>query len=502
MALLERADWYDIARDTNWTPKYVSQEALFPDVMTGAQGVAMAKWQSYDEPYKTSYPEYVRVQREKDAGAYSVKAALERSNIFASADPGWHSILKAHYGSLAVGEYAAMSGEARMVRFGQAPGMRNMATFGMLDENRHAQLQLYYPHDLVSKDRQFDWAQKAYHTNEWAAIAVRHTLDDLFMARSATETAIMLTFAFETGFTNMQFLGLAADAAETGDYTFASLVSSIQTDESRHAQIGGPALEVLIANGRKAEAQKLVDVAIARTWRLFAILTGPSMDYYTPIEHRKQSFKEFMQEWIVGQFERSLIELGLDLPWYWDKMLAEFEYQHHAYHLGLWYWRKTLWWNPAAGVTPECRDWLEEKYPGWNASFGKCWDVITDNLLAGREDLTQPETLPVLCNMSQIPICAIPGDGWNVKDYPLDYEGRSYHFNSEIDRWVFEQDPIRYRDHMSLVDRFLAGEVQPPTLAGALAYMGLSAPEMGDDAHKNAWADAFRPDPVAKNAAE
>ena len=53
-----------------------------------------------------------------------------------------------------------------------------------------------------------------------------------------------------TGFTNMQFLGLAADAAEAGDFTFASLISSIQTDESRHAQIGGPALHARIFGGR------------------------------------------------------------------------------------------------------------------------------------------------------------------------------------------------------------------------------------------------------------
>ena len=254
MALLERHEWYDIARSTNWTPKYVTEDQLFPDVMTGAQGVPMENWEVYDEPYKTSYPEYVRIQREKDAGAYSVKAALERSRIYENADPGWRSILKAHYGAIALGEYAAMSAEARMCRFGRAPGMRNMATFGMMDENRHAQIQLYFPHEYAPKDRQFDWAHKAYHTNEWAAIAARHTFDDLFMARSATEIAVMLTFAFETGFTNMQFLGLAADAAEAGDFTFASLISSIQTDESRHAQIGGPALQVLIANGRKAEA--------------------------------------------------------------------------------------------------------------------------------------------------------------------------------------------------------------------------------------------------------
>ena len=89
MALLERHEWYDIARSTNWTPKYVTERELFPDVMTGAQGVSMEKWEVYDEPYKTSYPEYVRIQREKDAGAYSVKAALERSRIYENADPGW-----------------------------------------------------------------------------------------------------------------------------------------------------------------------------------------------------------------------------------------------------------------------------------------------------------------------------------------------------------------------------------------------------------------------------
>ncbi len=499
MALLERSDWYDIARTTNWTPKFVSDAELFPDVMTGAQGVPAEQWEVYDEPYKTSFPEYVSIQREKDAGAYSVKAALQRSRMFDDADPGWRSILKFHYGAIALGEYAAMSAEARMARFGRAPGMRNMATFGMMDEIRHAQLQLFFPHEYCPKDRQFDWAHKAYHSNDWAAIAARHTFDDLFLSRSATEIAVMLTFAFETGFTNMQFLGLAADAAEAGDYTFASLIASIQTDESRHAQIGGPTLGVLIGNGRKAEAQKLVDIGVARAWRIFCILTGTAMDYNTPVGHRKQSFKEFMQEWIVGQFERSLIDLGLDLPWYWNQMVDEFDYQHHAYQMGLWFWRPTLWWNPAAGVTPDCRDWLEEKYPGWNDSFGKAWDVIIDNAVNGRLDRTRPETLPIVCNMSQLPICAVPGNRWNVKDYPLEHEGRLYHFNSEIDRWVFQQEPKRYRDHMSIVDRFIAGQIQPADLGGALAYMGLQPGEMGDDAHGFAWADAYR---TQRHAAE
>ena len=53
-----------------------------------------------------------------------------------------------------------------------------------------------------------------------------------------------------------------------------------------------------------------------------------------------------------------------------------------------------MWWNPAAGMSPAEREWLEEKYPGWNDSFGKYWDVITDNLRAGQPELTLPETLP------------------------------------------------------------------------------------------------------------
>ena len=492
MAMLGRLDWYEIARTTNWTPKYVSENDLFPPEMSGSMGLPLPAWEIYDEPYKQTYPEYVKVQREKDAGAYSVKAALERSKMFQNADPGWLSVMKAHYGAIARGEYSASTAEARMVRFGKSPGMRNMATLGMMDEIRHGQIQLYFPHEHCPKDRQFDWAHKAHDTNEWGVIAARHMLDDIMTTRSATGVGLMLTFAFETGFTNMQFLGLAADAAEAGDWTFSNLISSIQTDESRHAQIGGPVVQILVENGKKAEAQKLVDIGIWRAWKLFSVLTGPPMDYYTPLQYRKHSFKEFMQEWIVTQFERALLDLGLDKPWYWNQFMDEIETQHHGMHLGVWFWRPTVWWNPAAGVSLEERDWLEQKYPGWNDSWGKCWDVVTQNLLAGKRELTYPETLPVVCNMCQLPINTTPGKAWKVRDHALTHNGRDYHFCSDGCKWCFEQEPERYAGHMSIVDRFLAGQIQPMNLGGALAYMGLAPGEIGDDAHNYAWVEKIR----------
>jgi len=488
MALLNRSDWYDIARDTNWTPDYVTEDELFPPQMSDAFGLPREDWASYDEPYKTTFREYVKVQREKDSGAYSVKAALGRMKFYEQADPGWLSILKSHYGAIACQEYQAGMAEARMARFGKASGMRNMATFGLLDETRHGQIQLFFPHEYVNKDRQFDWAHKAMHTNDWAAIAARHMFADMMNTRDAVSVAIMLTFAFETGFTNMQFLGLAADAAEAGDITFSNLISSIQTDEARHAQIGAPALKLLIEKGKKEEAQKKVDIAFWRSWRLFTVLTGPMMDYYTPLEKREKSFKEFMEEWIVGQFERNMLDLGLDKPWYWDIFLEELNDTHHGMHMGVWYWRPTVWWNPAAGVSDAERNWLEEKYPGWNDSWGQCWDVITENVRNGREDLTLPETLPIVCNMTNLPIVGAPGKRWGFKDFHHDYKGRRYHFGSEVDRWIFEQEPDRYAGHLSLIDRFVAGHIQPPTIAGALQYMGLGEGESGVDAHNFAWA--------------
>ena len=57
---------------------------------------------------------------------------------------------------------------------------------------------------------------------------------------------------------------------------------------------------------------------------------------------------------------------------------------------------------------------------------------------------------------------------------------------------MFEQEPARYKGHLSLVDRFLAGHIQPPDLGGAIKYMGLAPGESGDDALKYSWVEDIR----------
>lgn len=500
MPKLARADWYDLSRDMNWTLTYVSEDEVWPEAQSNSYSVPTEAWWTWDEPYKITYTDYVHNQAGKDAAVYAVNSVVARSKMFESLDPGWKSAMVAHYGAIAIGEYLAGLGESRMGRFGRSAAWRNMATFGTLDETRHGQIQTYFAYSGLAKEPRLDWAHKTFHTNEWGAIAARHLFDDMFTANDAVSTAIQLTFTFETGFTNLQFLGMAADAMKVGDVDFSSLISSIQTDEARHAQQGEPTIKLLMDHGQAEVAQRLIDHMFWRSWHVFALLTGLSMDYYTPLEHRSHSFKEFMHEWIIKQFMDQFRDFGLERPWYWDEhFLTELEWYHHAIHLGVWFWRPTVWWNPDAGVSPAERDWLEEKYPGWNDTFGKNWDVIAENARAGRIERTLPETFPMVCNMCQIPVCTPSGHraGYLPSPNPilLDYQGRRYTFCSEPCKWIFEQAPDRFKGHLNIIDRFLGGLIVPPTLEGALGYMALSPAEMGTDAEELAWAfpDGKRP---------
>ncbi|MBT9282562.1 MAG: aromatic/alkene/methane monooxygenase hydroxylase/oxygenase subunit alpha [Hydrogenibacillus schlegelii] len=498
MPKLERSAYYDLTRDMNWRFKYVRAEEVFPQEMVHNPGVPYEEWWKWDEPYKVTYREYVYNQSEKDHGVYSVKAAIARSKLFDALDNGWKAALTAHYGAIALPEYLASIGEARMARFGLGASWRNMATYGCLDETRHGQIQVYFPYGLLDKHPQFDWAHKAFHTNEWGAIAARSLFDRMFTANDALSTAIQLTFTFETGFTNLQFLGMAADAMDVGDVEFGALISSIQTDESRHAQIGEPTLRILLKNGKRKEAQRLVETMWWRAWHIFALLTGLSMDYYTPLEHRSMSFKEFMEEWVLRQFLDMFRDLGMDPPWYWDIMRDEMNWYHHALHLGVWFWRPTVWWNPDGGVSEAEREWLEEKYPGWNDTFGRYWDVITENIRNGQAEKTLPQTLPLVCNMCHIPIVTLsdPKQKHNAP-YVSEYNGRRYHFCSEPCKWIFDVEPEKYAGFLSIVDRFLAGHIQPPTLENVLAYMGLTPDIWGRDADNYAWAFQKKVDQAA-----
>src|SRR5258708_36386710 len=141
-----------------------------------------------------------------------------------------------------MGEQMAVPFAGHLGRFAPSPCWRNISVFGMLDELRHAQLQLSFSHDLLKHDPRFDWCQKAFHTNEWGIIAIRSFCDDWLLNANCVDAALAVHLTLEHGFTNMQFVALAADAMESGDIGFSNLLFSIQTVEARRAQQGFPPL--------------------------------------------------------------------------------------------------------------------------------------------------------------------------------------------------------------------------------------------------------------------
>jgi 1,2-phenylacetyl-CoA epoxidase catalytic subunit len=487
--LLSRDDWYDIARDLNWTISYVDPATVFPAEWTGVADVPPEAWERWEEPFRVSYRDYVAVQREKDSGVRAVAEALSRTNIFSKLDPAHVATSQLHMGTTTMVEQMAVTMQSRFCRFAPSPKWRCISVFGMLDEIRHAQLDLQFSHSLLEHDDRFDWAQHAFKTNEWGVLAVKNFFDDVMLSADCVEAALATSLTVEHGFTNIQFVALAADAMEAGDINFSNLLSSIQTDEARHAQQGFPTLEVLMDHDPQ-RAQTILDVAFWRSTRLFQTLTGPAMDYYTPLAQRKMSFKEFMLEWIVNHHERILMDYGLEKPWYWEEFITSLDQGHHAMHIGTWYWRPTLFWKPNAGVSKAERRWLNEKYPNWDDDWGVLWDEIIANLNRGTPENTGPLTLPALCNLTQLPLGSA-GNRHTLSEHSTVYQGRLYHFDSAVSKWCFETDPDRFAGHMNVVDRFIAGMIQPMSLEGGLQWMGITPEVMGDDAYGYTWAGDY-----------
>src|SRR6185369_2819780 len=135
-------------------------------------------------------------------------------------------------------------------RFGRDSAWRSAALLGALDELRHTKIPLMLMHELVRLDPQFDWTHKLYHSNNWVAIAARHMIDELLLGTDPIEFAVATNFVFETGFTNLQFVGLSSLARAVGDRMFEKMVTSIQSDEARHAQIGRAVVEILVQHDK------------------------------------------------------------------------------------------------------------------------------------------------------------------------------------------------------------------------------------------------------------
>jgi toluene monooxygenase system protein A len=491
--MLKRDEWLQLARKLDWEYSYVSEKDVFPEEISGRPWLPHSEWQDWEESFKTSYREYVQNQHDKDAAVYAVRDAVGRlENIQKLATP-WVNGLKLHGAALPLAEFTGLIGNLRGARFGRDSAWRSMSTFGALDEYRHTEIPLLLLHELVRWDPQFDWVHKFYHTNNWFAVAARHFFDELTIGQNSIEYHVATNVVLETGFTNLQFVGLASLAHGAADHSFEKMITSIQTDEARHAQIGHPVLATVMKHDPEY-AQYLVDKWFWRNWHLFSILTGFTMDYMAAIEGRQNSFKEFMEEWIIDQFLRTLSEFGLKKPWYWDILLEELEIYHHMVYAAAYTYRSTLWFNFII-PSPGDRKWLRQKYPKYWDDIEAVWECIEEQWRtagpgAQNESAVHGRVLPAFCDLCQLPLSA--GTPRNNTANTLALNGQKYILCSEPCRWIFLREPERYANHRELTKRVLAGEA-PAKLPDLVSqYFQLTPETWGKDMQggKYAWLQA------------
>jgi toluene monooxygenase system protein A len=271
------------------------------------------------------------------------------------------------------------------------------------------------------------------------------------------------------------------------------MVNSIQSDEARHAQIGAPALAKVLEHD-PTYAQYLLDKWFWRSWLLFAVVTGFSMDYLTPLESRTLSFKEFMEEWVIDQYLRSLDELGLERPWYWDHFTEALDRYHHMVYASAYTYRASVWFDLVV-PGPDERAWLRAKYPGSWDDLEPVWERIEQRWRGARpgdEFAVHGTDMVAFCDLCQLVLCN--GTPRRNAATVVDRGGRRYVFCSEPCRWIFESEPERYEDHAGLVKLVLSGEA-PADLAALVRYFGLGPETWGKDAFggEYEWLERRRP---------
>jgi len=100
--MLKRDEWLDLARKLDWDYSYIQEQDVFPPIMSEEPWLPHAEWKDWDEPYRTTYSEYVKTQFQK--GAWCNMAAFgemrqlinvrpsfgNRSKQCWQENPSWH----------------------------------------------------------------------------------------------------------------------------------------------------------------------------------------------------------------------------------------------------------------------------------------------------------------------------------------------------------------------------------------------------------------------------
>ena len=218
--MLKRDQWLDLARKLDWE---FSLRRRARGVSRGdraaSRGCRTRRGATGTSRIRTTYAEYVANQHGKDAAVHAVREAVGRLRGLRSGStrPGSSARQAARRDACRSPSSPRWSATcARRASAATAPGARR-PRFGALDELRHTQIPLLLMHELVELGPavRLD-AQVLPHrtTGSRSRRATWSTSCCCAPTRSSSRSAT--NFVFETGFTNLQFVGLSSMAHARG----------------------------------------------------------------------------------------------------------------------------------------------------------------------------------------------------------------------------------------------------------------------------------------------
>lgn len=471
-----KSSYAAMTRELMWDPKDFDMKQVFP--LIEKEGIIIKDPKRWEDPFRMTYNQYVKIQSEKDHIYHSVRNAFEANNGHAKVvDARWYEGIKAFALAVQPAEYAAHRLMAYIGRNIPIEAIR-FATFNQcIDELRHAQIEIkHYAHMSKYYDGLHAYAQ----TNEnlWFNTVAKSFFDDALTA-GPFEALMAISFSFEYVFTNILFLPFASSAAAVGDENFAAVGKSVQSDESRHMALGMTALKMLLEEDERniPIVQKWLDKWYWRAYRIFSVV-ATLVDYYPRIRaiSWKKAFEIYVEDQVLDGLFKDLRKYGIREPLHAEDSIKEKEHYSHATMRILEHYKHA---NMFRGfrLQPDDYEWLNNEYPDtFEKYYAPFFRRMDDHVMA----VASPG-IPAVCAVCQIPVefpdPDQPGKMWTQYS---EFNNKTHILCSPGCKHIFEQEPSKFIQWWWPAEAYVNGEFGTNLPIDLFKYFGFSPEEANE----------------------
>ncbi|HMZ84098.1 MAG TPA: aromatic/alkene/methane monooxygenase hydroxylase/oxygenase subunit alpha [Rhodocyclaceae bacterium] len=431
-----------MTRNLGWETTYEPMDKVFPQM--DYEGIRIHDWDKWEDPFRLTMDAYWKYQAEKEKKLYAIIDAYAQNNGHLNVtDARYINALKIFLSAVPSLEYNAHRGFARLGREMRGVGPQVACQMQAIDEIRHAQTQI---HSLSNYNKFYNGFHDWKHMNDrvWYLSVPKSFFEDACTC-GPFEFIIAIGFSFEYVLTNLVFMPFISGAAYNGDLGAMTFGFSAQSDEARHMTLGLEVIKFMLEQdpANLPIIQRWID---KWTWRGVRLLTivAMLMDYMLP--KRVMSWKE---AWEV-YFEENGMALFNDLARYGIKVpdcaaLIKKEKDHISHQAWNAFYTAGMITNFHTWLPSEDEmNWLSSKYPdSFDKYYRPRFEYYRQREKEGKRFYNK--TLPMLCQVCQIPMLFTEGDDPTLISYrQIEHKGDKYHFCSDHCQHIFEHEPEKY----------------------------------------------------------